>query len=109
MASLLQNAVMNKRQVQPFALPVDDIFDALDEGLIKDQFPRYPGHVQARALWDGQSKLRNRKLFYEERFGITNDVATYRKLAALMGVLGRIPAALDELAIAVEFLALGER
>ena len=109
MASLLQNAAVNRRDVCPFALPVDDVFDALDEGIIEDQFPKYPGHDAARAAFAGQKKVSNRKRFYEERFGVANGVATYRRLAALMRSFDRVPDVLDDLASAVERFAFRER
>jgi hypothetical protein len=106
MASLLQNAVRNGRQVTPLALPVDDIFDALDEDIIRDQYPSFPGHAAANAAWEADRKRSpNRKSFYEQKYGVPNSEETYRSLAALMRSLDRISEPLRDVPFALERLA----
>jgi hypothetical protein len=106
MASLLHRAAENQRDVHPMALPVPDIFDALDEDVLRDQFPDFPGHESGNAAWEREkAKIPNRKLFYQERYGVPNAIDTYRKVAALMRSLDRIPEELQELGAQLELLA----
>ncbi|UGS35338.1 hypothetical protein [Capillimicrobium parvum] len=106
MASLLQNAAVNDRTVQPFALPVDDIFDALDEEVLRDQFPKYPGHGMASEEWQRNRRDNgNRKRFYEDRYDVPNHATTYKRIAALMRTLDRIPQPLTAFATEVERFA----
>ena len=97
MAALLHNAATRKRKVQPFPLPVDDIFDALDDEIITGQFPEFPGHAEARRAF-AATKHKNRKLFYEERYGVVNGTATYKRLGAVTYQSDRISEPLRYLA-----------
>ena len=109
MASLLHRAAENGREVRPLALPVPDIFDALDEVILCDQYPRFPGHVDAHAAWEAEKrKIPNRKIFYQDRFGIPNAVETYRKIAGVMRSLDRIPEELRDLGANLERMAAEE-
>ncbi len=109
MASLLHKAAENQREVHPIALPVPDIFDALDEEILRDQFPKFPGHEEANSAWESEkAKVPNRKIFYHERYGIPNSIDTYRKVAALMRSFDRIAPELRELGVQLELLAAGQ-
>jgi predicted ATPase len=109
MASLLHKAAENERDVHPVALPVPDIFDALDEDMLRDQFPDFPGHAAGNEAWEREkAKIPNRKVFHQERYGVPNAIDTYRKIAALMRSLDRIPEELQELGAQLELLAAGE-
>ena len=48
MATILQTAAVLEREVVPLSVEVDDIFDLLDEGLLRERFPRFQGHAVAR-------------------------------------------------------------
>jgi hypothetical protein len=105
MASLLHKAIENGREVRPLPLPVGDIFDALDEEILVDQHPKFPGHAAANAEWEAARKrFPNRKSFYAERFGVPNEIATYRTTAALMKSFDRIPPVLGDVAVALEMM-----
>jgi hypothetical protein len=109
MASLLHNAAANARTVQPLPLPADDIFDLLDAEIVVDQFPKFPGHEAANAAWlAARKRTPNRKVFYAEQYGIPNEVATYRRIAALMRSLDRIPSILRELGADLERMAAAQ-
>jgi hypothetical protein len=106
MASLLKNADKNERLVQPLSLPLDDIFDAIHEDVIRDQFSAYPGHEAARAAYGALPKgSPNRKKFYESAYGIPDRVATYTQLGSLMRDLNLVSTELLALASEAERLA----
>jgi hypothetical protein len=52
-----------------------------------------------------QSKFRNRKICYAERFGVTNEAASYCRVAALMRALDRVPSFLRDIGSSLERLA----
>ena len=49
MADILIRAKQVGRSITPVGIPVDDVFDLLDEELLKQRFERFPGHEKARA------------------------------------------------------------
>ncbi len=109
MASLLQKAIDNDRRVQPLPLPVADIFDALDQQILIDQYPRFPGHAEANTAWESlQERFPNRKIFYQDEYGVPNEIETYKKVAALMRSLDRIPDTLRNLGADLERMAADE-
>jgi hypothetical protein len=88
--------------------PYPDIFDVLDEELLRDSFPKFPGHAEAHEEWKRNRKAHpNRKSFYEERFGIPRNLEVYATIADRMHSAGRVPAVLDDLMLALERYALG--
>jgi energy-coupling factor transporter ATP-binding protein EcfA2 len=108
MAALLKNAADHHLHVEPFPLPVEDIFDAIDEHVIRDHFPQFPGHEEAHKTWaDLPEGRQRRKRFYEENYGIPDRVETYIELATLMHDLHRITPVLRTLADQLERLAMG--
>ena len=65
-----------------------------------------PAAIEA---WEAaREKVPNRKLFYEERYAVPNAVDTYRKVAALMRSLDRIPQELRDLGTELELLAASQ-
>jgi hypothetical protein len=65
----------------------------------------YPGHQKARTAFEAANQT-NRKQFYVVNYRVPNEIATYRRLAALMSQLDPIPEPLSNLADEIERLAL---
>lgn len=109
MAALMQSAAMNSRSVAPLALPVHDIFDALHIDVVRDQFSAYPArHEDARAAYAVEGQGMSRKQFYEKRYGVPNEIESYKCIAARMRQLNLISPELRDLAENVERFALEE-
>jgi hypothetical protein len=68
MAEVIKVAIEYERSVQPLALEAPDIFDLLDEDLLQQQFPRFPGHARARAASRGAKD--GWKRYYSAHYGI---------------------------------------
>jgi hypothetical protein len=68
MARVIDTACRLKRQLVPLSIPVPDIFDLLDETLIKNRFDGFPGHKEART--EAASAAVNWKKLYATKFGV---------------------------------------
>lgn len=108
MANLVMNARTYGREVEPFGYPKQDIFDLLDEDILKETYPDFPGHDKARTEWrqsrrDGEGW----KDFYLRQYGIPQGIGElYVPVADVMQERGRIPPELEELADELERYAL---
>lgn len=71
MADILMRAEQVGRSITPVGIPVDDIFDLLDEEILRERFG-FPGHAAARAQHEEVSarKKINWKAFYRETYGV---------------------------------------
>lgn len=62
-----------------------DLIDVLDEEVVVQVFPKYPGHEVAKQRWqaevDSGVKSNQRKVFFEREFGIPATVDSYIRLA----------------------------
>lgn len=109
MASVIRNARQHGRHVEPMTHPYDDIFDVLDEDVIRELFPKVPGHVRAREDWQRNRKAHpNRKAYYEERFSVPRDLTTYIYVAGRMRTTGTTNEVLEQLVLELERYALQE-
>jgi len=73
---------------------------------LRINFRGFSGHAAANEAWElERERVPNRKIFYAERYEIPNNVATYRRVAALMRSLERVPRVLRELGADLERLA----
>lgn len=103
LATLMTNAKRQGKTVHLLGHPGDDLIDVLDEDIVKAVFPKYPGHSEAQQLWsearqaDNTLKAKHRKGFYEQRFGVPNDVLSYQKLGDALAEAGRRPKALAKI------------
>jgi hypothetical protein len=68
MARVVDAACRLKRRLVPLSIPVADIFDLLDETLIKNRFGGFPGHAEARAA--AAFAAESWKDLYATKFGI---------------------------------------
>ena len=112
LAKLLGNAERNNKQVYLLGHPGDDLIDALDESAIQQMFPGYPGHEVVQELWEKEveagADAKQKKLFYERRFGIPASVDGYAKLAEAHAEAGIRPAALQGIVDSAIALTRGE-
>lgn len=108
MAKLLLTAEKIGKEVEPLPQPCTDVFDLLDEEILRDFYPNFPGHAAAVGLWRAEKERggpKNRKKFYEQRFAIPADVEAFSRVARKMAEEGRRPAALQEVIDSCERLA----
>ena len=109
MAHLFKNAALHGHSIEPMGVPSEDIFDLLDENILRQTYPRYPGRAAAR-----QSRMatpeKNRprwKTYLELTYGVpAGDPALYSSVGDNMHSTGRIPPALARVIDDVERLAL---
>lgn len=108
LAKLLGNAERNNKRLYLLGHPGNDLIDALDESVIQQEFPDYPGHEEAQKLWrqevEAGARAKQKKVFYARSFGIPVSVDSYVKLAKAHVEAGIRPAALQaivDLAIAL--------
>jgi energy-coupling factor transporter ATP-binding protein EcfA2 len=99
MAEILSRAQEVGRIIEPLGIPVPDIFDLLDEDLLRKRFPSFPGHSSAREGWlrANQKQKVNWKSFYLDRYGIAVEPNLFGSVAAEMAADHRCPAQVTEL------------
>jgi len=107
MAEILQRAQEVGRAIEPLGIPVADIFDLLDEPILRARFPKFPGHAQARDDWGlANAKQRvNWKTFYLDRYGIAVEPDLFGAIAAEMVKAGCRPPEVDDLVARLVTLA----
>lgn len=78
MAELLQTARAAGTDIEPIPHPEQDVFDLLDEDVVRELYPRFPGHRAARgAAFDAQAKSGIKfKPFYQREYAIPDTQAT---------------------------------
>lgn len=112
LAKLLGNAERSNKRVYLLGHPGDDLIDALDESVIQQKFPDYPGHKEAQRLWrqevEAGAKAKQKKAFYARSFGIPASVDGYAKLAEAHAEAGIRPAALQAIVDSAIALTRGE-
>lgn len=113
LAKLMGNARHQGKQIHLLGHAEDDLLDALDEDIVISLYERYPGHAEARRLWSEEQQrdklpAARKKIFYEQRFAIPNNVTTYQKLGDELAANNRRPAALAQIVEAAKALALDE-
>jgi AAA domain, putative AbiEii toxin, Type IV TA system len=111
LAKLMGNARHQGKQIHLLGHAEDDLLDAIDEDIVISAYERYPGHVQARRLWSEEQQLHKlpaarKKIFYEERLAIPNNVTTYQRLGDDLAAKNRRPAALARIVAAAAALVL---
>jgi hypothetical protein len=113
LAKLMGNARHQGKQIHLLGHAEDDLLDALDEDIVISVYERYPGHAEARRLWSEEQQrdklpAARKKIFYEQRFAIPNNVTTYQKLGDELAANNRRPAALAQVVESAKTLALVE-
>lgn len=112
LAKLLGNAERNDKRVYLLGHPGDDLIDALDESVIQQEFPGYPGHEEAQRLWrqevEAGAKATQKKAFYARSFDIPVSVDSYVKLAKAHAEAEIRPAALQAIVDSAIALTRGE-
>jgi energy-coupling factor transporter ATP-binding protein EcfA2 len=100
-AQLLKTARVAERDVglEVLSIPAHDMLFMLDEGVLRESFPNYPGHAEAERQWrqwrERTSQNIGLKRFCREHFATEDDVAVFQRVAKAMKERGLIP---DELA-----------
>ncbi|MGB7686049.1 MAG: AAA family ATPase [Solirubrobacterales bacterium] len=112
LAKLLGNAERSNKRVYLLGHPGDDLIDVLDESVIKQEFPDYPGHQEAQKLWrqevEAGARAKQKKAFYERNFRIPASVDGYAKLVEAHAEAGIRPAALQAIVDSAIALTRGE-
>jgi hypothetical protein len=66
--------------------------------IVRQQFPKYPGHAEARRLWEAEvakgAKGSHKKAFYDTAFELPMGVESYIQLGDAHAAPGVKPAAL---------------
>ena len=73
MAQLVESARLHGRLVEPFGLPSHDIFGMLDEQILQEEYPRFPGHEAALQDWKNSGE-KAWKAFFSEQYGIPQEI-----------------------------------
>lgn len=73
-AKLYESAAQAEKQIRLFSIPTFDMFGLLDEDLIRERVPEFPGHLSAERLWiaarDGKAQRGiGRKKFLRQTYG----------------------------------------
>lgn len=96
-ARLVAEASKIGRTINPIGVdsPGYDVFDLLDESVIRERFPEFPGHKEARSRFEekvtsGGAKPGEWKNYWQKWFGISVDEQTCGELAAEMRRTDRI-------------------
>ena len=98
MADILLRAGQVGRPIAPVGIPVDDIFDLLDEAILEERFG-FPGHASARAQHEEATarKKINWKAFYGETYGIEVEPPLFGEVGEEMARRGASSPRLTEL------------
>jgi hypothetical protein len=98
MANLLKTArEYGHADVEPFGIPGNDIFAMLDEEIVREMFPSFPGHANAMAEWNESGRGIGWKDYYEEEYSVPKGIETlYVPVADRMREESRIPKALND-------------
>jgi energy-coupling factor transporter ATP-binding protein EcfA2 len=102
------------REIEILTVGVPDIFDLLDEDLIRGSASKhfrghsFPGHTQAHDEFvaRGGGNATAYKSFLREQYGISTSERTMRSIAREMRARGVVPEVLDEVLMRVERMAL---
>ncbi|MGD9571373.1 MAG: hypothetical protein AB7V62_05780 [Thermoleophilia bacterium] len=106
MAQLLDAADRVERDIAPLPLDAPDMFDLLDDEVLRESFPEWPGHAEAQRAY-GLDRPRDGGYWTHVRaeYGAGKEVAVLAAAAARMRELGRIPLVLEALMEKAERLA----
>lgn len=106
-ASLLETAVRAERDLTVYSIPTFDMFGMLDDSILKERFPLYPGHQTAEQNWHKENETSDpkisRKPFMKREYGVDFDTGTFEEVASEMAAQGLRPHALTAI-----FAAIGE-
>jgi hypothetical protein len=107
MARLLDAADHAGRRLKALRLGVADVFELLDEQILEELFPDFPGHQAARDAYRREErKGQNYWGYLEDALGLpAKAVDTYERVAGEMRRRGRVPPLAETLVRQVETLA----
>ena len=90
MARVILRALEVGRAITPLGIEGDDMFDLIDDCVIKDQFPKFPGHREARAAWEEANAKApiSWKTFYLQEYEITVEPPLFGEFGAEMAARG---------------------
>jgi hypothetical protein len=95
MARLLRAAREYGRRIHAVPNPAPDMLSHLDEGVLRELYPDFPGHAEAEVRWRRHGKG-GRDNFFRDRFGIAKTPEAFERIVELMLVRGCKPTALLE-------------
>lgn len=93
MARVLVRSGEVGRTIAPLGIPGDDIFDLIEDDVVRERFPKFPGHSEARAAWHAASAIKqvNWKTFYLNEYGIEVEPPLFEELGAEMARRSLMP------------------
>jgi hypothetical protein len=102
LATLMTNARRQGKTVHLLGHAGDDLIDVLDEKVVQELFPKYPGHQEAQRRWSEAQqhdnwRAKQKKRFFEQHLGIPNDVVSYQHLGDALAERGQHPPALEKI------------
>jgi len=105
MATLLDHAHEQGKEVTPLALPVPDMFDLLDERILKERYG-FPGHVEARRAFEHERREEQRYHHYvKEKFEFDpKSLEIFQSVAGEMRRRDCFPRPLESLVSQIETL-----
>jgi hypothetical protein len=106
MAEILMRSQEVGRDIVPLGIPVDDMFDLLDEEILRERFA-FPGHEDARSAWREASARQNInwKTYYLETYGIEVGPVVFGEVGAEMAARRATTPTLESLVATLVALA----
>ncbi len=102
MAQTMDAAYRLERDLRPIPLPCHDAFDLLDEGILTERYPSFPGHAVAR-----ERHPKRWKEGYDRAYGIVVGPPLFLDVAEEMAKRGDKPPTLQQVVSSVTELAAG--
>jgi hypothetical protein len=97
MARLLQAAKTHNKTVEPIANSLPDMLSHLDEAILREVFPKYPGHDEVNEAWQKNKGKGSRDKFLRERYGVEKTQKAFERVARAMAEKGIKPSGLAEI------------
>jgi hypothetical protein len=95
MARLLKSAKAHGKTVEPIENGLPDMLSHLDDSILRETYPDYPGHEAAQAAWEKHHKG-TRDKFMKDRYGIEKTPGAFRAVASTMAERAIKPASLAD-------------
>lgn len=107
MAEILLRAHAVGRDIAAVGIPVPDIFDLLDEQLLRERFPKFPSHSAARDEWERACAKQqiNWKAFYRDRYDLSVEPQLFEEIGRAMAARSVRPPDVGDLVAHLQELA----
>jgi hypothetical protein len=93
MADLVLSARAAGREIEPIPHPGSDVFDLVNEDVVRSQYPKFPGHEAAKAAAEAARAASGTKwkAFYREEYDIEVDAESLARIAVAMRQRNVVP------------------